>query len=147
VHWPIGRVKVAERSMEPALLPGDWLLVRWTRRIRPGQIVLARHPGRPDMLLVKRAARHVDGGWWLESDNPAAGAADSRRFGAVPGDHIEGRVLGRYRRARSLDRTDRVSRPGAHAERPRLATGPFLIGRELSGGCRCPAVPALRPAC
>jgi nickel-type superoxide dismutase maturation protease len=105
VHWPIWRVKVAERSMEPALRPGDWLLVRRTRRIRPGQIVLARHPGRPEMLIVKRAARRVDGGWWLESDNPGAGAVDSGRFGVVAGDLIEGRVLGRYRRARSLSRT------------------------------------------
>ena len=47
MHWPLLRVKVAERSMEPALRPGDWLLVRRTRRIRPGQIVLARHPARP----------------------------------------------------------------------------------------------------
>jgi nickel-type superoxide dismutase maturation protease len=146
VHWPIWRVKVAERSMEPALRPGDWLLVRRTRRIRPGQIVLARHPGRPEMLIVKRAARRVDGGWWLESDNPGAGAVDSGRFGVVAGDLIEGRVLGRYRRARSLSRTGRVSRP-AHTERPRLPTGPFLVCRDLSGGCRCRAVRALRPAC
>ena len=100
MHWPIGRVKVAERSMEPALRPGDWLLVWRTRRLRAGQIVLARHPGRPDLLIVKRAARRVDGGWWLESDNPDVGAVDSHRFGAVPGDLIEGRVLGRYRRPR-----------------------------------------------
>jgi nickel-type superoxide dismutase maturation protease len=101
VHWPIWRVKVAERSMEPALHPGDWLLVRRTRRIRPGQIVVARHPERPEMLIVKRAARPVDGGWWLESDNPDAGAVDSRRFGAVPEPLIEGRVLGRYWRPRA----------------------------------------------
>jgi nickel-type superoxide dismutase maturation protease len=82
--------------MEPALRPGDWLLVRRTRRIRAGQIVLARHPGRPVLLIVKRAARPVDGGWWLESDNPDAGAVDSRRFGPVPADLIEGRVLARY---------------------------------------------------
>ena len=118
MHWPISRVKVAERSMEPALRPGDWLLVRRTRRIRPGQIVLARHPERPEMLLVKRAARRVGGGWWLESDNPDAGAVDSRRFGAVPGGLIEGRVLGRYRRPRSLSRTDRVSRPRSSADGP-----------------------------
>jgi nickel-type superoxide dismutase maturation protease len=98
VHWPVIRVEVAERSMEPALRPGDWLLVRRTRRIRPGQIVLARHPGRPGLLIVKRAVRRVDGGWWLESDNPAAGATDSRRFGTVPGPLIEGRVLLRYGR-------------------------------------------------
>jgi nickel-type superoxide dismutase maturation protease len=101
VHWPVLRVKVAERSMEPALQPGDWLLVRRTHRIRPGQIVLARHPGRPEMLIVKRAAHPAGGGWWLISDNPSAGAVDSRRFGAVPGVLIEGRVLARYWRPRS----------------------------------------------
>ena len=106
MHWPIWRAEVTERSMEPALRPGDWLLVRRTRRIRPGQIVLARHPGHPDLLIVKRAARRVEGdgeaggGWWLESDNPDAGAVDSRRFGAVPGPLIVGRVLARYWRPR-----------------------------------------------
>jgi nickel-type superoxide dismutase maturation protease len=97
VHWPpLLRVAVAERSMEPALRPGDWLLVRRTRRVRPGQIVLARHPEQPDMLIVKRAARLLDTGWWLESDNPDAGAVDSRRFGPVPASLIVGRVLVRY---------------------------------------------------
>jgi nickel-type superoxide dismutase maturation protease len=99
---PIWRVAVAERSMEPALLPGDWLLVRRSLRagraprIRPGQIVIARHPGRPGLLLVKRAARREQPGWWLASDNPAAGAVDSGSFGAVPTELIEGRVLVRY---------------------------------------------------
>src|SRR6202451_379865 len=90
MHWPLLRVKVAERSMIPALQPGDWLLARPPRRIRPARIVLARPPPQPDMLIVKRAARRVAGGWWLESDNPGAGAVDSRRFGPVPA--AEGRV-------------------------------------------------------
>ena len=65
MHWPLLRVKVAEHSMLPALRPGDWLLVRRTRRIRAGQIVIARHPGQPDLLLVKRAARRMEGdGRW-----------------------------------------------------------------------------------
>jgi nickel-type superoxide dismutase maturation protease len=100
VHWPVTRIKVTEPSMVPALRPGDWLLVRRTRNIRPGQVVLARHPGRTDLLIVKRAARRADGGWWLESDNPYAPPADSRRFGAVPPALIEGRVLVRYWRRR-----------------------------------------------
>jgi len=96
VRWPLFRVAVAERSMEPALRPGDWLLVLRTRRVRPGQVVIARYPGKPDMLLVKRATRRIPGeGWWLASDNPAAGAVDSRRFGPVP--VLEGRVVLRYR--------------------------------------------------
>ena len=102
MHWPpLLRVAVAEHSMEPAVRPGDWLLVWRTRRIRAGQIVLARHPGRPDLLIVKRAARPVNGGWWLESDNPEAGAVDSRRFGPVPATLVEGRVLFRYWRRRT----------------------------------------------
>jgi nickel-type superoxide dismutase maturation protease len=88
---------VAEESMRPALRPGDWLIARRTRRISPGQIVLAWHPQRAGFLLVKRAARRVDGGWWLESDNPdAPGVSDSARFGPVPDDKIVGRVLTRY---------------------------------------------------
>lgn len=94
--WPLLRVEVAEQSMLPALRPGDWLLARRTRRIRPGQVVLAWHPARPDFLLVKRALRRVDGGWWLGSDNPAAGAVDSGRFGPVREELIVGRVLARY---------------------------------------------------
>jgi nickel-type superoxide dismutase maturation protease len=109
VRWPLLRVEVAERSMEPALRPGDWLLVRRTRRIRPGQIVLARHPGRPGLLIVKRAARRIDGGWWLASDNPGAGAVDSRRFGPVPQPLIVGRVLARYGRKSHLSRTSRAA--------------------------------------
>jgi nickel-type superoxide dismutase maturation protease len=107
MRWPLWRVAVAEQSMAPALRPGDWLLVRRSLRagrpprIRPGALVISRHPGRPDLWLVKRAARREPRGWWLESDNPDAGAVDSRRFGVVPPELIEGRVLLRYRRARS----------------------------------------------
>ncbi len=105
-RWPLLRVAVAERSMEPALRPGDWLLAwRGLRpgrppRLRAGQIVIARYPGRTDMLVVKRAVREQSGGWWLESDNPGAGAVDSRSFGVVPPELIEARVLARYHRAR-----------------------------------------------
>jgi len=107
MHWPLVRVAVAERSMEPALRPGDWLLV-WRGlsdgrppRIRPGRLVIARHPAQTDLLLVKRATAHRPGEWWLESDNSAAaGAVDSRSFGPVPEGLILGYVLGRYWRAR-----------------------------------------------
>jgi hypothetical protein len=108
-RWPLLRVAVAERSMEPALRPGDWLLAWRTQRVRPGQLVLAWHPQRPGFLLVKRIAWKEpgdgnspsaespgDGGWWLASDNSAAGAVDSARFGPVPGGLIVARVLFRY---------------------------------------------------
>jgi nickel-type superoxide dismutase maturation protease len=106
VRWPLWRVAVAERSMEPVLRPGDWLLVRRPMRagqavrVRPGRLVVARQPGRPDLLIVKRVVRREPGGWWLESASPDAGGVDSRRFGPVPPGLIEGTVLARYRRAR-----------------------------------------------
>ncbi len=102
MRCPLWRVVVAERSMEPALLPGDWLLVwrglgpRRAVTVKPGQLVIARHPDLPGMLLAKRAAWREAGGWWLNSDNPGAGGVDSFRFGAVPPSLIEGRVLLRY---------------------------------------------------
>ncbi|MEP7025125.1 MAG: S26 family signal peptidase [Actinomycetota bacterium] len=102
MRWPLWRVAVAERSMEPALQAGDWLLVwRGTRagrpvRVRPGQLVIARHPGRLELLLVKRAVRDSPDGWWLESDSTGVGEVDSRTFGAVRPGLIEGRVLARY---------------------------------------------------
>jgi nickel-type superoxide dismutase maturation protease len=106
MRWPLWRVAVAERSMEPELRPGDWLLVRRRiragrpPRIRPGQLVIARHPARPELLLVKRAGLRTASGWWLVSANPGAGAVDSRHFGPVTPALIEGRVLLRYRSAR-----------------------------------------------
>lgn len=78
VRWR--RVAVHGRSMAPTLLPGDLLLVRAGARVRPGDLVVVRRPDRPQLLLVKRAVRPVDGGWWLEGDNPAA-SEDSRVFG------------------------------------------------------------------
>lgn len=99
MQWPLLRVAVIEPSMIPAVCPGDWLVVlRAGRpaRIRPGYLVIAINPQDPGMLLVKRAIRRQEGGWWLGSDNPYAGAVDSGRFGPVPDRLIVGRVLFRY---------------------------------------------------
>ena len=95
-RWPLLRVAVAEQSMLPALHPGDWLLAWRTKRIRPGQVVLAWHPQRPGLLLVKRVAWREDGGWWLASDNAVPGAQDSAHFGPVPAESIVAVVLVRY---------------------------------------------------
>ncbi len=52
-------------------------------------------PQRPGFLLVKRVAwREERRGWWLASDNPAAGAVDSARFGPVPAEKIVARGAG-----------------------------------------------------
>ncbi|MEV6207578.1 nickel-type superoxide dismutase maturation protease [Kitasatospora sp. NPDC051914] len=93
---PLGVVDVAGPSMRPTLRDGDRVLVRYGARIRPGAVVLVRHPLRQDLLLVKRAAGRRPGGWWLLSDNPLV-TTDSREYGAVPAELVLGRVLLRLR--------------------------------------------------
>jgi phage repressor protein C with HTH and peptisase S24 domain len=78
-------------SMVPVLRDGDAILVRRGAGIRPGHVVVARFPGLPG-LVVKRAVRPVDGGWWVEGDNVAV-ADDSRRYGPAI---VEGRALLRW---------------------------------------------------
>ncbi len=93
---PLGVVDVAGPSMVPTLYDGDLVLVRYGARIRPGAVVLFRHPLRQDLLVVKRAAERRGRGWWLLSDNHFVDT-DSREFGAVPDDLVLGRVLLRIR--------------------------------------------------
>jgi phage repressor protein C with HTH and peptisase S24 domain len=83
--------------MLPAYGPGDWLLVRWGATIRPGDAVVARR-GDGD-LIIKRAVRRVEDGWWLEGENLAE-SVDSRRLGPFADDRVLARVLFRYRRNR-----------------------------------------------
>jgi len=82
--------------MVPTLRDGDVVLVRHGARVRPGDVVLARYRSLPDRYVVKRAVRPADGGWWLASDNPAAGG-DSASHGVA--DVLARVVLRRHRRA------------------------------------------------
>ncbi len=93
---PFSRVVVAGDSMLPALRSGDCLLVSRRSPIRVGDLVVARRPQLEGLLLVKRATRRADGGWWLLSDNAAAGLDDSRVFGTLPDAFVVGKVLFRY---------------------------------------------------
>jgi len=86
--------------MTPLLNPGDEVLIdpRAFRRSAPrqGDIVVARHPYRTDLRLVKRVAAVLENGSCiLEGDNPAE-STDSRSFGALPPHHILGRVTSRF---------------------------------------------------
>jgi phage repressor protein C with HTH and peptisase S24 domain len=94
----LGLAVVRGRSMEPSLYAGDRLLVMYGRTPRIGQLVIVRLPGRP--VSVKRVAREVDDGWWVERDNPAEGV-DSWRVGAIPTDDVVAVVLCRWWRPRN----------------------------------------------
>ncbi len=104
------RVAVAENSMSPALLPGDWLLLdptcsEWPRR---GSIVVFHEPGTQTLAIKRVAARpgdrvrisqgilHLaDDEAWLLGDNLAP-SVDSRRYGPVPLESLVGRAWFRY---------------------------------------------------
>jgi phage repressor protein C with HTH and peptisase S24 domain len=79
--------------MAPTLRHGDAVLVlRGARRVRPGDVVVARFRTRPDLLIVKRAVRTADGGWWVRGDNEFV-TDDSRAYGVAD---VVGRVVLRY---------------------------------------------------
>lgn len=91
------RFNVREESMIPALVPGDEFVTSSTRMVERGNIVALPHPRRPDFWLVKRLTALAgdtivtDKGMytlsgdeaWVLSENPGAGAVDSRSFGPV----------------------------------------------------------------
>ena len=102
--WRVARV--TGPSMSPTVRSGDRLLVRRVRdgeAVRPGDVVLARFPSRPELLVVKRVRRAVPGGHWIEGDNEFV-TDDSRAFGVAT---VVGRVVGRV-----------WPRPGRLARRP-----------------------------
>ena len=97
--WRAGRrlerVAVYGASMEPALKPGDRLVIWKTARLRPGDIVAARDPRQPGRTMLKRAGAVGGENVWLLGDN-AAHSTDSRHFGPVPIGSVLGRVVYRY---------------------------------------------------
>jgi phage repressor protein C with HTH and peptisase S24 domain len=81
--------------MTPVLYPGDRILVRYRRRPRPGDVVLARVPD--GTLAVKRvesarATASGGDGWWLVSANPDEGV-DSRHRGPFTDESVLGVAL------------------------------------------------------
>lgn len=104
-------VRVTGPSMVPTTRHGDLLLARRvgpSDAVRPGTVVLARFPARPDLLVVKRVRRPVPGGHWVEGDNPLV-TDDSRAFGAAV---VVGRVVTRlWPRPGRLSAPPRITLP------------------------------------
>jgi signal peptidase I len=83
-------------SMAPALRDGDRVLVRRTRAVRWGDIVLVAMP--TGWILKRVAATACDAGLlYLLGDN-AAESIDSRDFGCVPAERVYGVVVRKLRR-------------------------------------------------
>jgi phage repressor protein C with HTH and peptisase S24 domain len=94
--FPWQRVRVSGPSMVPTLRDGDVVIVRHGARITSGDVVLATFRSMPERLVLKRAVRQEDGGWWLASDNEHAGG-DSASHGVAD---VHARVTWRGRGCR-----------------------------------------------
>ncbi|MEU2562203.1 nickel-type superoxide dismutase maturation protease [Streptomyces longispororuber] len=134
---PFQLIEVDGPSMVPTLNPGDWMLVQHGARVRPGDVVILRHPLQQDLLVVKRAVERRDGGWWVLGDNPYNTGGDSNVYGVVPEELVLARVRGRFRPLSSF-RAEReaVGRrqlsPAALVSWSFSAVRPVLADRSLS---------------
>ncbi|GGW68861.1 MULTISPECIES: nickel-type superoxide dismutase maturation protease [Streptomyces] len=118
---PFGLAEVTGPSMVPTLHHGDQLVVRYGARVRPGDVIVLRHPFQQDLLVVKRAVERREGGWWVLGDNAYAGG-DSTDYGTVPDELILGTVRFRYRPRKRDQRSPLAAlRWALSAARPVLA--------------------------
>src|SRR2546422_6901657 len=85
--------------MLPALRPGERVLfdrlAYVIERPRRGDVVLARHPSRPGLQMIKRVAGGGPNEYVLLGDNPA-GRTDSRTLGPFRRSDIVARAGGVY---------------------------------------------------
>ena len=87
---------VKEQSMEPSFKEGDFVMVDRMSylfsRPKVGHVVIARHPQKPDMLLLKRIVEESRGMYFIKGDNSLA-STDSRHFGWLKKDLVIGKVI------------------------------------------------------
>lgn len=92
----IGRrrlLKVEGDSMYPTLESGDVVLIDPRAFIAEGDIVVAQHPYKRSVKMIKRVeAIEAGDRYVLKGDNPD-GSTDSRSFGAIAKADIAGRVV------------------------------------------------------
>jgi nickel-type superoxide dismutase maturation protease len=84
-------------SMAPTLKSGDRVLVDPRASVNAGDVVLADHPFKSSLRIIKRLLSiESDGRMFLTGDN-AAESSDSRVFGVISRKHLVGKVVSRIR--------------------------------------------------
>lgn len=88
---PIKIYRVAERSMEPSIRDGAYLILNcWHSTLRVGEVVVARSPD--GTTVVKRIAKIGGRSLFLVGDN-AQKSIDSRKFGWIGREKVVGKVM------------------------------------------------------
>ncbi|MBV9579147.1 MAG: S26 family signal peptidase [Chloroflexi bacterium] len=94
--WPVRRFRVLDTSMQPALRPGDRVLVLTWLPPRTADLVVFLDPEAQRTPLIKRVEALTNQGEVIvKGDNPNV-SRDSRHFGPVPRRLIIGRAVYRY---------------------------------------------------
>ena len=93
---PLQRFIVEDTSMQPALRPGDRLLVARWLGARPGDVIVFHDPEAHTRFMIKRVLSVRPDGWAIVGgDNPNV-SRDSRHLGPVHPGLIVGRAVYRY---------------------------------------------------
>jgi nickel-type superoxide dismutase maturation protease len=88
---------VEGNSMFPALKDGDAVLIDPKEKVVEGDIVLAKHPFKESVKILKRLENFDDNGdLFLTGDNGEE-STDSRTFGAVPLKYLIGKATSRLK--------------------------------------------------
>ena len=127
-------VEVRGRSMAPALLPGDRLVVARLGPPRVGNVVLATDPRDRRRELIKRVSALDGGRVTLRGDNGSQ-STDARTFGALARSDVRWRVIGRYWPAERIGRVapaDLRLEPLAEGGDPACTFPEALIAGEQS---------------
>jgi nickel-type superoxide dismutase maturation protease len=92
MRLPIRIFHVRDRSMEPAIMDGDYVLVSALHsRLRNGDVVILPHP-KTGLYLIKRVSGIKGDSLFVLGDN-AKLSDDSRSFGYVKSCEIIGKVI------------------------------------------------------
>lgn len=79
--------------MSPTLNDGDAVMISSRLPVALGDIVLARHPYKQSVKMLKRVTAVAENGRYsLTGDNPDE-STDSRTFGTVPIEYIYGKAV------------------------------------------------------
>lgn len=90
-------VRVSGDSMTPTLNDGDVVLIVTKSGANIGDVVLAQHPYRQSVTMLKRVATiDKNGRFELRGDNPDD-STDSRTFGSVSIEYIKGKAVCRLK--------------------------------------------------
>lgn len=88
---PFALRRVSGESMNPTLRSGQVVFIWHWGRVKPGDIVVVEHNG---LEKIKRIQDIQDRRVYVVGDNPSR-STDSRQFGWLPINHVQGRVVGK----------------------------------------------------